>query len=133
VTSSPAARPAQRYGDRGPSRRRPLLIGLAALAVAVGVGFAGWVAVVQARKPVTWSDARVTVLDAARTDVSYTVTAAAGQVVVCTIQVLNDGRAVVGRVDVRIGPSADRTISVTTPVPTTERAAGAEVRACALA
>jgi Domain of unknown function (DUF4307) len=131
VTAGPPTRPAGRYGDVPDPRRRRLLVALAVAAVAAAVGLAGWVAVVQARSPVRWSDAGVRVVDDARTDVSYTVTTSPGRVVVCTVRALNDGRAVVGQVDATLGPSTQETFTVTTRVPTTERAAGAQIRACA--
>jgi Domain of unknown function (DUF4307) len=131
VTATPPLRPPDRYGDaRGPGRRR-LLVGLAVAAVTAAVGLAGWVAVAAARSPVHWGDAVVRVVDDARIDVSYTVTTRPGRLVVCTVRALNDGRTVVGQVDATVGPSAQETFTVTTTVPTTERAAGAQIRDCA--
>jgi hypothetical protein len=131
TTSSPGTiRPADRYGAPSPVRRRAVVVTAAAL-VAAGVAWAVWVAWGVANEPVRWADAGFTVRGDTAVDVTFQVTTAPGSVAVCTVRALNDARAEVGLLDVRVGPSTSGTIRTTATVPTTERAVAAAVRACA--
>jgi hypothetical protein len=123
-----------RYGRSAGSSRstRRRLTAVAALLVTVAVAFIAWVAVDQTDRPVSWSAGTFRAVDDGLGRLSFTVTAAPGTRVVCTVQALNGGLTVVGRVDVDAGPSADRSFSIVADVPTFERASGGNVQACAV-
>jgi hypothetical protein len=133
ASPAPLVRPADRYG-RTPTPRGRLLRRLAVgLLLAVGVGWAAWAGIVSARTPIRVANVQVSVVDEARVQVGFQVRMAAGRTAVCTVTATNAGAATVGRMDVRVGPSALEVVEVTAEVPTTERARTAQIRACALA
>lgn len=125
--------PADRYGIRsgGGSRHLGLIVTIVIL-VAAALGWAGWVAYDDAHTPVSWADGPFTPVDDGHARFTFMVTTAPGRTAVCTVRMFNDGLTEVGRVGVDVGPSPDRTFSVTAVVPTFEAASSGTVEACAV-
>ena len=123
---------ADRYGRRRPGRPGRRRAGLAAAAVLLvaALGWAGWVAFGPGNA-VRWQDLGLTVVDDGYATLAFDVTTDPGRVAVCTVRMFNSGMTEVGRIDVTVGPAAQRTFRVTASVPTFELAASGTVRACA--
>jgi hypothetical protein len=121
----------QRYGRRRtPGRGRrfwPVVAGF----VTIGVVWAGWIGVQQARTPVRWEESRFTPVDAGHSQLRFTVTTDPGRRAVCTVRIFNAGLTEVGRIDVPVGPSRQPSFSVTATVPTFELGHSGAVRSCA--
>jgi hypothetical protein len=121
----------QRYGRRRTPvrgrRRWAVVVGF----VTIGVLWAGWVGVQEARTPVRWEETRFTPLDAGHAQLRFTVTTDPGHRAVCTVRIFNSGLTEVGRIDVPVGPAAQPSFSVTATVPTFELGNSGAVRSCA--
>lgn len=127
-----ADRYADRYGRREPGAGRRAGIAAAAVLVLLGVVWAGWIGVRQARTPVRWVESTVTTVDDGTAQLAFSVTTDPGNAVVCTVRMFNQGLTEVGRIDVTVGPSSGRTFRAVATVPTFERATSARIRACAV-
>ncbi|HEY6795075.1 MAG TPA: DUF4307 domain-containing protein [Kineosporiaceae bacterium] len=133
--STAPAVPADRYGVVRSRSRRDRIVGIvvAGLLALALTGWAAWTAWSSAHVPVRWQDGAFTLVDDGHARFGFDVTTDPGRRVVCTVRVFNQGLAEVGRRDVPAGPASAKTFRVTAVVPTTEAAASATVRACALA
>jgi hypothetical protein len=109
-----------------------LVVAFAVFTAAV-VAFAAWVALEQSERPVTWGGAAYSIPSNAEARITFMVTLAPGTRAVCTVRARNVEFAEVGRLDVPVGPFADRTEQVTAVIPTSEQAVNADVRSCAAA
>jgi hypothetical protein len=107
------------------------VIGGAVVAVLI-LMWAGWVAVRQARTPVTWTSGTFTAVDDGHARLQFTVTTDPGRAAVCTVRMFSSELTEVGRTDVTVGPSRERTIRAVATVPTFALAASGRVRACAV-
>jgi hypothetical protein len=121
----------QRYGRRpSPAPRRRLWV-IAVAFVVIGVVWAGWIGLQQARTPVRWQEVRFTPVDAGHSELIFTVTADPGHRAICTVRIFNSGLTEVGGIDVPVGPSTLPSFSVTATVPTFELGSSGAVRSCA--
>ena len=131
MPSQPADLPSQRYGRAlSPSRRR---IGLAvvALVVAATVGWFAWAAY-SGRESATGTDVGFTVVDDGAVRVTFDVTKPKHATATCTVEAMDRGFAVVGTVQVRVGPAEHGVVRQTATVRTTNRATTGQVTSCAL-
>jgi hypothetical protein len=128
----PSATPASdRYGRRDPAAgRRRAIAGGAVVALAL-FAWAVWMGVRQPEAGLRWRAGTFSAVDDGRAALDLTVSLDPGRTAVCTVRMFNSGLTVVGRKDVTIGPSAERTIQISAVVPTFERATSGAVRACA--
>lgn len=122
---------ADRYGRRGGTGRRPVLLVGAVVAMLAAVGFIGWVAWEQGRR-VTWQEITFDAGDPYRTGLTFQVTRPPGAAVTCTVKALNRRQQVVGRRDVPVPPSRERTDQVSTDIRAAEPAVAAAVDRCAI-
>lgn len=125
-----ATRPADRYGRAVPSQRKMVILG--AVLVASITAWVAW-ASFGSGNPVTYSKLSQHVVDQTLVDVTFQVAMPPGKRAICTVRAVNTGRTPVGNVDVTVGPSTDRSFSVTVRLPTMEQAAAGDVKACVLA
>lgn len=128
---TPTSPPAGRYGTEPTpgSRRRSVLtlwaLGIALLAVTV------WFGLGAARTPVTWQDVGFVLDGADQVDVTYTVSRIDPSVPVqCRVHALNVRYGQVGVRTVDVGPSAERTVRLTTTIATSEDAVTGIVDSC---
>lgn len=124
-----------RYGRRPPwSRRRALAA--AGVALAVAVAWLAWVAVRTGSPEISWQDVGFRVLSDGAAQVTFDVTFAArvapARTAVCTLQAQNVLHTEVGRLDVAVGPAADRRQRITRRLATSEQATSARVETCAV-
>lgn len=120
-----------RYGHRGPRQgRRAAIAGGGVVALAM-LSWAGWVGVRQARTPATWQVGSFQAVDDGHARLAFDVTTEPGRTVVCTVRMFNAGLTEVGRMDVTVGPSTQRTFQAVVTVPTFEPAVSGRIRACA--
>lgn len=128
----PAGPPPDRYGRGDPAagRRRAMIGG--GVVVVLLLAWAGWVAVRQATTPVRWQTGAFDAQDDGHAALTFRVTTDPGRSVVCTVRMFNSGLTEVGRADVTVGPSTDRTFASTVTIPTFEAATSGQVRACAV-
>jgi hypothetical protein len=125
-----AARPVGRYGRTVPSQRKMVIVGT--VLVILLTAWVTW-ATLGSGNPVTFSRLSQHVVGQTRTDVTFQISMPPGERAICTVRALNAGRTPVGTVDLPVGPSADRSFSVTVRVPTMEQATVGDVKACVLA
>lgn len=130
ATSRPAG-PADRYGRAAAGPRRLAVLLAGGLLVAVLFGWAVYVGVMVARQPVHWTDVSYSVIDDGHVRITFQVSLKPGHTAMCTVQALNQGFTTVGQLDVKVGPARTDQFTVTTTVPTSERAVNASVKACA--
>jgi len=128
VTSPASTRP-DRYGSRRRLSRRAGF-GLGALALALAVAWAAWVAWSDSGDRLDWTDVSFTVVDPGTTLVVFEVNRSPGRTVVCSVRALNAGYAEVGQVDVTLPPSSARSSRAEATVPTSERAVTGTVKDC---
>ncbi len=128
MTSAPV-RPADRYGDPGPLRRRLRLAVVVALAAALSA-WAVWAGIGLATDRVDAQEQSFDVVDDSRVVVVFSVSKGADQVVDCTVEALSSTSA---RVGVQVVPvdAADGATSVqTVEVRTQQRATTGVVTGC---
>lgn len=108
---------ADRYGRKTNAKQvnRRLVIGLAAVLIAIFVGWATWVTVDGANQ-VKSQDLAYEVLGPEQTSVRFSVSSPAGPAV-CAIQVLNQSFAVVGYRELEISQSGEYEVLVNTTEP----------------
>ena len=108
---------ADRYGRKTNAKQvnRRLVIGLAAVLIAIFVGWAIWVTVDGANQ-VKSQDLAYEVLGPEQTSVRFSVSSPAGTAV-CAIQVLNQSFAVVGYRELEISQSGEYEVLVNTTEP----------------
>jgi MFS family permease len=108
---------ADRYGRKTNAKQvnRRLVIGLAAVLIAIFVGWATWVTVDGANQ-VKSQDLAYEVLGPEQTSVRFSVSSPAG-IAVCAIQVLNQSYAVVGYRELEISQSGEYEVLVNTTEP----------------
>jgi len=126
--STPAVRPADRYGDRSPGSRRWLWPTLAGVLVA---GVAGWVILWAASDPVSgslvrWGDPAGGVMP-----VTLEVVRPAGVAVTCDLVAVDLRRVVVGQTDVEISAEGDQRIRIRAEIPLETDAVAPQLRGCA--
>jgi hypothetical protein len=98
----------------------------------VMLSWAVWMGVRRQEAGLRWQPGAFTAVDDGQATLELTVSVDPGRTAVCTVRMLNSGLTVVGRKDVTIGPSAERTIQTVARVPTFEKASTGEIRACAV-
>ncbi len=131
----------ERYGRAASPVRRRVLIAVAALVVALALGFIGWVTVIK-RPDVNYQDIGFNVRSDAEVqvmfDVSFSSRARSGApdrrpTAICTVHALNQVQTEVGRQDVRVRGGSGGRARVSVVLPTSERAVTGVVTACTLA
>lgn len=130
-----AAGPRRPEGRYGPVRRPPgrrTLVGAAAAALLLAVGWFAYIAFGPGNTGVHYLDIGYEVVADTEVRVTFEVQKAPSATAVCTVRALNVGFAEVGRTDVRIPAAQDGAVTVTAVVPTSERAVSGNVKACAL-
>jgi Domain of unknown function (DUF4307) len=129
VTAAPT-RPAERYGDAGPWRRR-VRTGVVVLVAAVALVWLLWVALSQARQQqLTFDTQGHQVLDDSRIVVTFTVTQPVGDRARCHIKALSSGAAQVGLAVVDVGPSPRPSTRQQVTVRTQQRAVTGSIDDC---
>jgi hypothetical protein len=122
-----------RYGRRNSPRRRPLIIVGVIVAVALGLGFIGWVTILE-RPHVTYEDYGYNVVSDAQTRVTFDVGFHGGtKAATCTVHALNELGTEVGLENVLITAAAHGTVRTTVTLSTSERATTGVVEACSKA
>lgn len=128
-----ATRPADRYGRASsPTSPRKMII-LGAVLVTFITAWVFWGAFAFTSAKVSFSLLQQQVVDPTRTEVTFMISLDPGKKAACTVQALNAGKTIVGRVDVTVGPSTQKEFTSTVQVPTMEQAVGSQVKACVLA
>lgn len=127
--ATPTRRPPERYGDARRGPRRGVVVAAAVVAVAALV-WAAWAGPGLVDREVRWRDVGYEVVDDLTLRVTFDVVKDPDATVVCTVQGLNAGYAVVGAVQVEVGPASGRTVRRTVEVPTQERAVAGVADRC---
>ena len=127
-----ATRPADRYRRPAtPNRRLVAVIG--GILVIFLTGWLGWIALSMSDNPVSFSLTGQEVPSPTEAVVTFQVSMDPGRRAVCTVRATDSAMTIVGWTDAPVGPSSQRTFTVTVRVPTMQQAAGGEVKACVLA
>ncbi|MEE1618268.1 DUF4307 domain-containing protein [Brachybacterium sp. J153] len=126
--SSVPSRPTDRYGAPLVSRRTARILGaVTAVLFVLGVIVVGtWIS----RTPVRYDLVSYEHLADDRLEATFAVTMPPGTAADCQVQALNEGRAQVGFVEVRIQAQTERTTSHTVEISTQGSAVSAEVIGC---
>ncbi|MGN0147139.1 MAG: DUF4307 domain-containing protein [Arthrobacter koreensis] len=127
---SSESRLANRYGAPKPGLSARTKIVLGSLAGAAAVGAVVFMAIPSGAGTLTSKDVGFTIPDATSAVVDFSVTKPAEATVDCAVQVLSDSYAVVGWKTVRIPPSEDPTVSLSTSVRTDSLGVTGGVNAC---
>jgi hypothetical protein len=127
--STALSRPADRYGTAGPLRRR-LRLALVALVVLAAVAGLLYVAIGQARQPVSFEVQAHQVVDDSTVLITFSVTQPVGHRARCRLQALSSGAAQVGLTIVTVGPSKVTSTSQSATIRTQQRATTATVDTC---
>ncbi|UYB36977.1 DUF4307 domain-containing protein [Arthrobacter koreensis] len=127
---SSESRLANRYGAPKPGLSARTKIVLGSLAAAAAVGAVVFMAIPSGAGTLTSKDVGFTIPDATSAVVDFNVTKPAEATVDCAVQVLSDSYAVVGWKTVRIPPSEDPTVSLSTSVRTDSLGVTGGVNAC---
>ena len=127
---SSESRLANRYGAPKPGLSARTKIVLGSLAGAAAVGAVVFMAIPSGAGTLTSKDVGFTIPDATSSVVDFNVTKPAEATVDCAVQVLSDSYAVVGWKTVRIPPSEDPTVSLSTSVRTDSLGVTGGVNAC---
>lgn len=127
---SSESRLANRYGTPKPGLSARTKIVLGSLAGAAAVGAVVFMAIPSGAGTLTSKDVGFTIPDATSAVVDFNVTKPAEATVDCAVQVLSDSYAVVGWKTVRIPPSKDPTVSLSTSVRTDSLGVTGGVNAC---
>ncbi|WP_194902687.1 DUF4307 domain-containing protein [Quadrisphaera sp. INWT6] len=129
MTGAPV-RPADRYGDPGPLRRRLRLAVVVGLAVALSA-WAVWAGLGLATDRIDAQEQSFDVVDDSKVVVVFSVAKRADQDVVCTVEALSSTSARVGVQQVPVGADAGATSVQTVTVLTQQRATTGVVKGCA--
>ncbi len=124
-------RPAGRYGERR-TVSRPVAVGAAVAAVLAAVAWFAYIAFGPGNRGVHVVDVGYRVTGATSVSVTFEVQKDPDRTAICTVRAQNGRFAEVGLVDVRVGPARTGAVTVTTVVPTSERAVSGNVKACVL-
>ncbi|MFJ2661458.1 DUF4307 domain-containing protein [Arthrobacter koreensis] len=127
---SSESRLANRYGAPKPGLSARTKIVLGSLAGAAAIGAVVFMAIPSGAGTLTSKDVGFTIPDATSAVVDFNVTKPAEATVDCAVQVLSDSYAVVGWKTVRIPPSEDPTVSLSTSVRTDSLGVTGGVNAC---
>jgi len=127
---SSETRLANRYGAPKPGLSARTKIVLGSLAGAAAVGAVIFMAIPSGAGTLTSKDVGFTIPDAASAVVDFNVTKPADATVDCAVQVLSESYAVVGWKTVRIPPSQDATVSLSTSLRTDSLGVTGGVNAC---
>lgn len=127
---SSESRLANRYGAPKPGLSARTKIVLGSLAGAAAVGAVVFMAIPSGAGTLTSKDVGFTIPNATSAVVDFNVTKPAEATVDCAVQVLSDSYAVVGWKTVRIPPSEDPTVSLSTSVRTDSLGVTGGVNAC---
>lgn len=120
----------QRYGV-GTTRKRDRAVAIVIAAAALA-GFLIWAVLftIDDAQRISTRDVGFTVNDEFSTEVIFEVTRSPGQAVVCDVEVLSQGYAVVGFKTVAVAASANASVVISTVVNTTELATTGLVAGC---
>ncbi|WP_331272200.1 DUF4307 domain-containing protein [Motilibacter aurantiacus] len=125
-----ARRPPERYGDLTRGRRRALVAGVAALAVA-GAGWLAWAGISAGDKDVHARVLSYDPVDARGVATRVEIRKPRDEEAVCRLRALDRAFATVGRADAVAPAGTEKTVLELT-VPTTAQAVNAELVRCAL-
>lgn len=129
---SPAVRrPAGRYGDRPPGRRRGTVVAVGALAL-VFLGWVVWAGLASAGKDVRWSDVGFVIVDDGAVEVTFEVVKDPGATARCTLKAMSENFATIGVASTDVGPAQGRAVRAVATVRTQERAVTGVVDTCEL-
>jgi hypothetical protein len=95
-----------------------------------GLAWVVWAGLAQADRDVRWDDVGFSISGSSAVDVTFDVIKDPDTTAVCRLEALNRQFAVVGVVDVEVGPSPDRVVRLTETVQTQEQAVTGVVRTC---
>ena len=132
----PAAlvRPAldERYGRRTGTRRRDRLLALTAVGVGAGAGLGVllWIALNAATPAVSAALLGYEVRDSSSVEIRIEIRRDPAQAVRCLLRAQDSDNVTVGRVELEVPPSADRTVALAVVVPTTRLATNGEMEEC---
>jgi hypothetical protein len=135
--------PDERYGRVITPGRRLLLLAAGALALAVALGWIGWVTL-GSPSDVSWQDVGYSVRSDSEVQVTFDVsfssevdagsrTTTSNPTAICTVHALNELRTEVGLQDFRVQAGPHGQVRTTVTLRTSERATTGLVKACALA
>lgn len=128
--ASAPVRPADRYGDPGPLRRRLRLAVVVALAAALSA-WAVWAGLGLATDRIDAQEQGFDVVDDSRVVVVFSVSKGADQEVECTVEALSSTSARVGVQVVPVGAADGATSVQTVEIRTQQRATTGVVKGCA--
>lgn len=121
-----------RYGRLpAPGRRRVRRV-VGTVALTAALGWVVWAGLGQAGADVRFNDVGYRIVDVGAIDVTYDVNKDPHRTAVCTLQAYDRDKAVVGFVEVRVGPSPERVVRDIATVRTASRPSSAAVQTCTL-
>jgi hypothetical protein len=123
--------PADRYGRTASTSRRVALVAVLGVVVVAALAWFAFAAF-STSGSANGEDIGFDVLSDSSVQVTFDVTKPKDKSATCTIQALDTGFAVVGTVQVRIGPSSQSVVRRTTTVKTTNRATTGRVDSCSI-
>ena len=125
----------ERYGRRTGTHRRGRLVTLAVVGVGAGagVGVLLWMALHAATPTVSAVLLGYEVRDSSAVEVRIEVRRDPAQAVRCLLRAQDIDNVTVGRLDLEVPPSADRTVALAVVVPTTRLATNGELEECTAA
>jgi hypothetical protein len=129
-TAATTSRPPERYGDVRPPWHRVAARTAAGVVLVGGLAWVVWAGLAQADRDVRWDDVGFSISGSSAVDVTFDVIKDPDTTAVCRLEALNRQFAVVGVVDVEVGPSPDRVVRLTETVQTQEQAVTGVVRTC---
>ena len=122
----------ERYGRRTATRRRDRLLAIAVmgLGAGAGVGVLLWIALHAATPAVSAVLLGYEVRDSSAVEVRIEVRRDPGQAVRCLLRAQDIDNVTVGRLDLEVPPSADRTVALAVVVRTARLATNGELEEC---
>ena len=120
----------ERYGRRRTRDRRPLLLAALGVFVVAAAVWAVWSLVVLNRDALGWQDTGVDTSEPGVVSVSFAVSQHAGRTALCSVRATDARGAVVGWVDVPVGPSGTDATEARVRVRTVRPATGGGVVSC---
>jgi hypothetical protein len=127
-----AGRPANRYGRPAGSNHRTLII-VGTIFVILLTVWVGWIAIATSDPGVSYNAVASSSTGQTQADITVEITMDPGKKAICRVQAKDPGMTVVGWSNVTVGPSSQRTFTITVSVPTMAQATAGEVKACVLA
>ncbi len=120
----------ERYGRRSSARHRRLAVAAVAVATAAALGVLLWIALHAALPRVSADLLGYEVRDAGAVHVRIEVRRDPDLAVRCLLRAQNVDNVTVGRLDLTVPPSADRTVALGAVIPTTSLAINGELEEC---